>query len=319
MVAVRIADIKGLYLPGSPDSSAPPGATRAAGYSPGYKSLDDQGRIYINRDLDGEWARNTQLIEITVEVTGLGLEGELPDDARIRWSARDPDDPFNERPEVHPDWAPTLDENDYDASGNYVAPAGEDNEGTTDSRPGWEEVEGYPLSDATETSASTAIAGMRSTIRRRMTDVAGDNVIVRAELEGVAEAAGDETGIGYSGIGYKTADVMMDRVTKAVTIGRSLADFEKAVAPQAVAQKKSNREAELRSIVEAERGFARASVEPRRHGPLRRPRHCRLPVSPAEVDGRTLYKLCALVHRLGGQRQRQRQWRWQWRWRRQRR
>ncbi|WP_437930755.1 hypothetical protein WMF37_16515 [Sorangium sp. So ce291] len=193
MAAVRIVDIKGLYLPGFPDSSAPPGTTRAAGYSPGYKSLDDQGRVYINRDLDGEWARNTQLIEITVEVTS--LEGELPDDARIRWSARDPDDPFNERPEVHPDWAPTLDENDYDASGSYVTPTGEDNEGTTDSRPGWEEVEGYALSDATETSASTAIAGMRSTIRRRMTDIAGDNLIVRAELEGVAEAAGDETGI----------------------------------------------------------------------------------------------------------------------------
>jgi threonine synthase len=37
-----------------------------------------------------------------------------------------------------------------------------------------------------------------------------------------------------TGNGYKTADVMMNRVAKAVTIGRSLADFEKVVAPQAV-------------------------------------------------------------------------------------
>jgi threonine synthase len=37
-----------------------------------------------------------------------------------------------------------------------------------------------------------------------------------------------------TGNGYKTAEVMMDRVTKAVTIGRSLADFERVVAPQAV-------------------------------------------------------------------------------------
>src|SRR5919197_802159 len=37
-----------------------------------------------------------------------------------------------------------------------------------------------------------------------------------------------------TGNGYKTAEVMMDRVAKPVTIGRSLADFEKAVAPQVV-------------------------------------------------------------------------------------
>ncbi|WP_437281772.1 hypothetical protein WME90_14835 [Sorangium sp. So ce375] len=195
MIAVRIVDIKGLYSPGSPDSSAPPGTTRAAGYSPGYKSLDNQGRVYINRDLDGRWTRNTQLIEITAEVTS--PDGELPQGARIRWSARDPDDPFNERPEVHPASAPTLDENDYNAAGAYLGPIAEDNEGTEDTSPGWEEVEGYPLSDATETTASTAIVEGRSTIRRHMTDIAGDNLIVRAEIhaEGLAEGAADETGI----------------------------------------------------------------------------------------------------------------------------
>ncbi|WP_437900066.1 hypothetical protein [Sorangium sp. So ce124] len=195
MISVRIVDIKGLYLPGFPDSTAPPGTTRAAGYKPGYKSLDNRGRVYINRDLDGQWAKNTQLVEITVEVTS--SEGELPEGARIRWSARDPDDPSNERPEVHPDWAPTLDENDYDAAGNYVGPVEGDNEGTQDRAPGWEELEGYALSDVTQTSASTAIVGGRSKVRRHMTDIAGDNLIVSAALDaaGGAEAAGDETGI----------------------------------------------------------------------------------------------------------------------------
>ncbi|MGK4005696.1 hypothetical protein WMF31_23920 [Sorangium sp. So ce1036] len=193
MAVVRIVDIKGLYLPGSPDTSMP-GGTRAARYSPGYTSLDNRGRIYINRDLEGSWARNTQLIEITVEVTA--REGELPDGARIRWSQRDPDDPSNERPEVHPDWAPLIDGDDYDAWGAYVGPVDEDNEGALDRPPGWEEVEGYALSDVTEISASTAIVGARSKVRRHMTDIAGDNVIVRAELDagGDAEAA-DETGI----------------------------------------------------------------------------------------------------------------------------
>jgi threonine synthase len=37
-----------------------------------------------------------------------------------------------------------------------------------------------------------------------------------------------------TGNGYKTADVMLDRVPKAVEIERSLADFERVVAPQAV-------------------------------------------------------------------------------------
>ena len=36
-----------------------------------------------------------------------------------------------------------------------------------------------------------------------------------------------------TGNGYKTAEVMYDRVVKPVTIGRSLADFERVVAPQA--------------------------------------------------------------------------------------
>jgi threonine synthase len=38
-----------------------------------------------------------------------------------------------------------------------------------------------------------------------------------------------------TGNGYKTAEVMMDRVAKPVTIGRSLAEFERVVAPQVVA------------------------------------------------------------------------------------
>jgi len=35
-----------------------------------------------------------------------------------------------------------------------------------------------------------------------------------------------------TGNGYKTAEVMYDRVIKPVTIGRSLSDFERVVAPQ---------------------------------------------------------------------------------------
>ena len=37
-----------------------------------------------------------------------------------------------------------------------------------------------------------------------------------------------------TGNGYKTAEVMLDRVPRAIEIERSLADFERVVAPQAV-------------------------------------------------------------------------------------
>jgi len=36
-----------------------------------------------------------------------------------------------------------------------------------------------------------------------------------------------------TGNGYKTAEVMRDRVAAPVQIGRSLADFERAIGPQA--------------------------------------------------------------------------------------
>jgi threonine synthase len=38
-----------------------------------------------------------------------------------------------------------------------------------------------------------------------------------------------------TGNGYKTAEVMRDRVDRPVTIGRKLSDFERVVAPQTAA------------------------------------------------------------------------------------
>ena len=193
---VRITDIRGLYLPGYPDASPrPPAATRAAGYKPGYKSLDNQGRIYKNRDLRGRWKANVQFIEVTVQVAL--LEGELPPDARIRWTVVDVDDPFDERSEVDPDWAPYLDGNDFDAAGRYKGPTADDNEGKQAADPPWEQVESYAISDRTQTRATTAIEKMTSKVRYHMPGVAGDNVILHAHLESVTpvEATGDKTGI----------------------------------------------------------------------------------------------------------------------------
>jgi len=68
----------------------------------------------------------------------------------------------------------------------------------------------------TEPAGGTTLAATRALIRR--------GVIKKHESVVIC----------ITGNGYKTADVMMDRVTTPVQIGRSLADFERAVAPQAV-------------------------------------------------------------------------------------
>lgn len=213
---VTIVDVKGLYLPGHPDSSArPAGTTRAAGYKQGYKSEDGAGRIYLNHDLDGKWKKDTQLVEVTVKVTVLA--GELPRGARIRWRVKDPDDPFNERPDVHPEWGRYIDGNDYGAEGAYAGPEAGDNHGVPDHQPRWEKMPGFALSGINVDSAETALVGFVSKVRIHLSNVAGDNAIVRAEVVSSqdVDAAGDETGVMTL---WHRLDVEHLRMTSAFTL-----------------------------------------------------------------------------------------------------
>ena len=68
----------------------------------------------------------------------------------------------------------------------------------------------------TEPAGGTTLAATRALIRR--------GAIKRNETVVVC----------ITGNGYKTADVMLDRVAKPVEIDRSLGDFERVVAPQVV-------------------------------------------------------------------------------------
>jgi hypothetical protein len=194
LFTVKIVDVRGLYKPGARDSlPRPPGATRASGYEHGYTSRDDKGRIFTNQDLDGRWTQDTQLIELTVVVTVVA--GALPEDATIRWTMSDPDDPFNERPEVHPAWGPVLDGDDYDKAGHYRSPHANDNEGNYDHHPKWEEVKGYAL--AIDSAARTRIVALKSKVRLHCTNIAGDNYVVHAALDvgTLLSGAIDQTGI----------------------------------------------------------------------------------------------------------------------------
>ena len=66
----------------------------------------------------------------------------------------------------------------------------------------------------TEPAGGTTLAATRTLIRR--------GVIKRNESVVIC----------VTGNGFKTAEVMYDRVARPTQIGRSLADFEKVVAPQ---------------------------------------------------------------------------------------
>jgi threonine synthase len=68
----------------------------------------------------------------------------------------------------------------------------------------------------TEPAGGTTVAAARTLIRRGVIKP-NESVVVCV-----------------TGNGYKTAEVMRDRVDRPVKIGRSLADFEKIVAPQIV-------------------------------------------------------------------------------------
>jgi len=68
------------------------------------------------------------------------------------------------------------------------------------------------------------------------TEPAGGTTLAatRALIRQGAIKSNESVVVCITGNGYKTSEVMMDRVTKPVTIGRSFADFERVVAPQVV-------------------------------------------------------------------------------------
>jgi hypothetical protein len=197
MVVVTIVEVQGLYKPGATAPRDAGRAARQAEYLAGYRSEDDRGRIYLERDLQGGWARETQLIELTAELTPLGVA--IPPDARIKWTVIDPDDPSNDgrlngsfgpviddqRPNVLEEWGPDLDPNDYDppAADGSQAPRGargDDNQASPATA--FQEVPGYALEGAAPPEAYTAVAAGRSKVRVLCPGHAGDNLIVRAEL-----------------------------------------------------------------------------------------------------------------------------------------
>lgn len=172
------AGIKGLYEPGHLPAGL--SVAKQAEHHAGYFSRDDKGRIYLNRDLSGAWKKDYQAIELTVKVTAIGFLS-FPSAAKIKWTVADPDDPGNDDPEVHRQWAAYLDPNDYSA-GTSSGSGGGDNIGSPDRSPAWEAVGPYALGNATAASAETTIDKGFSSVMLHCPNTAGDNLILRAEV-----------------------------------------------------------------------------------------------------------------------------------------
>jgi hypothetical protein len=193
-IVLEFTAIRGLNKPGH----TPPGLTRPhrrAEHDPNYFSEDDRGRIYTDSKLDGTWRRDRQCIELDVRIhsQGTNLSG-----SKVKWTLLDPDDPSNDRKEVHREAGRYFDPNDYDAAGTHIGALGDDNirafneAGTGgpghifDRLPPWEALRGFRVSAATNTSCETTIdtAG-ESKVRLHCPDVGGTNLIVQAELNAV--------------------------------------------------------------------------------------------------------------------------------------
>lgn len=178
---VELLDITGLY---KPVATGKAGLKRAEAV-PFYCSEDDLGRIYLNTGLDGKWAKNTQLIQLSARVKV--MRGVLPKGTKLKWKLVDPDDPFNDQTDVHQQWGPYIDAGDYSGAAQAGAKGG-DNEGKPDHSPAWEQVSAFTLSGPSATEATTEIVGGQSQVKLHCPNVAGDNLIVRAELVPPAKA-----------------------------------------------------------------------------------------------------------------------------------
>lgn len=189
---LRITDVRGLYRPGYDDGAE--GRPIRSGDWPGYVAHDDLGRVFVNhrprRDPREPWSRarmkDTQYIELTVNV--LPTAGQLPPDAKIRWTWSEPDD--------------TSDTGMHDAAAREIDPNRDqsgDNRGlcdypSRDSRtPAYEALESFSLSNVQAKSCETLVIDRKSRVRLHLTNVGGDRYRVRAELVGRAGAV-HETG-----------------------------------------------------------------------------------------------------------------------------
>jgi hypothetical protein len=168
----------------------PPGTSKHSGYVDGYRSEDDKGRIFTNRNLDGTWLKDRQCIEITVLVAVSPAGCSLPSNAKIEWTFEDPDDPTIAAPRVHPDSARLIEPNAYDQDEAKKA-----NAHYNDPRRKATATAHFEESDRKLVTPVAATGS--STVRFHVSDVGGDNYRVYAKpiLPGASSITAAQTGV----------------------------------------------------------------------------------------------------------------------------
>lgn len=172
---VEFESIKGLY---APKSVGAPGIERTE-VREGYLSEDDLGRVFIDRDMEGNWVADGQELELSVTLdlsTAL-----LPDGARVSWSLVDVDDLSDDRLDCHLEAGVYWDPSDRGDDGALLGARGGDNEGGVEGNP-WGEAGDAEIIRSDTASAETKIVDNRSAVRLRCPQVAGDNFVVRAQF-----------------------------------------------------------------------------------------------------------------------------------------
>jgi|GEM_PF-1972051 hypothetical protein len=175
MAITEYEEIRGLYQPKNEGAA---GLDRSE-YVEGYFGDDNQGRVYLDRDLAGNWKKNVQQIEASVKVTMVGTNSE--DECWLRWSIIDVDDPSDDRLDCHWEAGVVLDPIDYDDDSVLLGAGAGDNEGDQPAK-AWEQVDGFSLLDNDAHGAKTRMVGGQSKIRYNCPNMAGDNFILKAEV-----------------------------------------------------------------------------------------------------------------------------------------
>jgi OmpA family len=203
-LAVKLTAIEGLYAPGfKQDGDVSP---KASGYKQGYLSEDDLGRVFVNHkprtDPTQAWdeavTKDTQYVELVAEVD-LVQGAKVPPDARVQWEWFDPNDA--DHPETNAHGARVPDQVDVDGRARSLL-----NRGTCDfPKPGSKDMArfgqagDFGFADGpTVKLADTQIKDGSSRVRLHVSNVAGDNFVVRARLKNsprVAPSGQARTGV----------------------------------------------------------------------------------------------------------------------------
>jgi hypothetical protein len=202
-LALSLTAIEGLYKPGYVVEGDV--APKGSGYLEGYSSDDDQGRIFINHlprtDPAQSWddvvTKDAQFIELHAQVDV--VQGNMSPEARVEWEWFDPNDA--EHPETHDHGARVPDEVDVDDKPRSML-----NRGTCDyPSPSSKDMARFAQSGdfgfadgATIKLCDTQIKEGKSCVRLHVSNVAGDNFVVRARIKKsprVAPSSETQTGV----------------------------------------------------------------------------------------------------------------------------